>query len=781
MSIESRYHKGETVFAHWKVEKHLGGGSNARTAVFVLTHASSDEIHSALKVVNLITEEGSLEECTPFQKSEYLSAREACTKTATQEVLLMSGLQGQPNIVGYLDHAIVDWQEDGCFGRDLLIRMELLTDLRKLMLQGKVFTEAEILRIGTDICTALSVCHQKNILHRDIKPENIFVNEDGVYKLGDFGISRILDSSANSRASTGIGTPQYAAPEQFSLEYDKRVDLYSLGLVLYELCNGNHLPFTDDRASMPEYVRRRLSGEAFPELTSTSPKLSAAIFRACQFQPDARFSSAEEFSQALRSQIQEAPVQPARKDGHEQDLRRIQKMLMLGALMVLMVVLGFAFGSRKTQDPPVQTEVLQTAPAETETSPVETGTSPTEALSDAVDSSEFTYFPLGDGTVTITGYNGTVPANLMLPDTIGGMPVAAISEDAFQDTDIVRVMIPEGVIDIGSSAFAGCGRLKNVILPKSLKTIDFAAFQSCYSLEDIQLPEGLRSIEGAVFNCSGITSLSIPASVQVLNDTFLSCDELTRIDVAEENPYFSSENGVLFNKEKTTLLRYPANHLDRAYSVPESVKTLAENSFQGSRLNVLDLPEGLQTIEEGSISSFKNLKYLTIPASVQYIAEAAITGCNMLESITVAQGNKSYTSRDGVLYTMDMNMLVAFPTARTGDFTIPDTVTKLGEEAFSDTNLSRVVIPNGVKKISRACFLFSSSLESVTLPDKLVEIELSAFCCCTNLSEVNVPASLRRIDDYAFNGCDSLTSIKIPNPNCVIGEDAIPETCQVIR
>lgn len=89
----------EIVFAHWKVEKHLGGGSNGKTAVLVLSHTNSEKIHSALKVVNLITEEGSPEECTPFQLQEYQAAAESCTQAAIGEVLLMSGLQGQPNIV----------------------------------------------------------------------------------------------------------------------------------------------------------------------------------------------------------------------------------------------------------------------------------------------------------------------------------------------------------------------------------------------------------------------------------------------------------------------------------------------------------------------------------------------------------------------------------------------------------------------------------------------------------------------------------------------------------
>lgn len=237
MSVQTRY-SGGTVFDHWLVGSYLGGSANHQTAVFVLTHKSCEGLRSAMKAVNLIAREGSPAECTPIQRAKYQSLLEERTNTAVQEVRLMGQLQGHPNIVGYLDHTTVDWEEDGCFGRDLLIRMELLTDLRKRMQRGEVFPESEIRKIGTDICAALTTCHQKNILHRDVKPENIFVNHNGVYKLGDFGISRILDSASNDHASTGIGTPQYASPEQFAQSYDRRADIYSLGLVLYELCNS---------------------------------------------------------------------------------------------------------------------------------------------------------------------------------------------------------------------------------------------------------------------------------------------------------------------------------------------------------------------------------------------------------------------------------------------------------------------------------------------------------------------------------------------------------------
>lgn len=778
MSVQSRYPKGETVFEHWKVEKHLGGGSNGKTAVFVLSHASSHEIHSALKIVNLITEEGTVEECSPFQRQEFQRARESCTDTAIQEVLLMSGLQGQPNIVGYLDHAVVDWQEEDCFGRDLLIRMELLTDLRRLMLQGKVFSEEEVVRIGTDICKALSVCHQKNILHRDIKPENIFVNADGVYKLGDFGISRILDSAAESRASTGIGTPQYAAPEQFSLEYDKRADLYSLGLVLYELRNGNRLPFTDAAASMPEYVRRRLSGEAFPELKSTSPELSAAIFRACRFQPEERFSTAEDFARALHSQDtgeitpMDAPKTEDRKPGS-------RKPLLWGIPAVCVLILAFVLGMGRVQNAPVQPDTMQAAPTEGTIAPTE-GIPAPEGITGYVDDSQFTYDFLTDGSIIITGYAGEPSGELVLPGEIQGKPVSVIGSSAFENTDIRRVTIPEGVVKIEPWAFLDCENLEEIRLPDSLKTIEMCAFLGCRQLKQLQLPEGLTTIGENAFNYSGITTLAIPASVTRMEDTFLACDGLTDIQVARDNPNYSSQDGVLFDKEKTVLLRYPAARPADTYRVPRGVTVLGENAFESAMLDALELPGGLESVEEDCFY-LAQMKSLTIPASVHYIAEGAISSCPRLESILVETGNKSYASRDGVLYSGDGTVLLAFPHGRKGDFTIPDTVAFLGKAAFFGSRLSRIEIPDSVKSIPKNCFSCCYVLTGVTLPEGLADIQEGAFTSCTGLSFLELPKTVSHIGRYAFGWCTELKSVTVPNPDCVIEEQAFPEDCRIIR
>lgn len=299
MSIESRSRQYGKVFDHWQIGELLGSGSGGqtkeKTAVFKLSRIDSSRGKSALKVINLIEEKGHINALSAHRRNEYEQAKGECKKSAEQEVWLMNELQGNTNIVGYLDHTFVDWQDSTGFGYDMFIRMELLEDLRSKLRDEHHYSEKEILKIGRDICTALVLCHNKGIIHRDIKPENIFINADGNYKLGDFGIYRILSAAPSATASSGVGTPEYAAPEQFMRRYDKRVDIYSLGLVLYELSNGNKLPFASTSYVRPIDVEKRNRGIPLPKLEEISTGFWKVIQKACAFNPEDRYQTAEEF------------------------------------------------------------------------------------------------------------------------------------------------------------------------------------------------------------------------------------------------------------------------------------------------------------------------------------------------------------------------------------------------------------------------------------------------------------------------------------------------------
>ena len=157
--------------------------------------------------------------------------------------------------------------------------------------------DSGVIRLGMDICRALMLCEQKYIIHRDIKPENVMVSSFGNFKLCDFGISRVLDHTTNA---TKAGTPLYWAPEVVRMEkYGQTVDIYSLGIMMYEMLNNRRVPFI--RADEPitakkidEAMDRRQRGEQVPPPANGHPELKRIVLKACAYRPQDRYASAEE-------------------------------------------------------------------------------------------------------------------------------------------------------------------------------------------------------------------------------------------------------------------------------------------------------------------------------------------------------------------------------------------------------------------------------------------------------------------------------------------------------
>lgn len=306
MSIQERSNQYGTVFGDWHIDRFLGkGGVEGKTAVFRITREKWGITEcSAMKTINLIEQKGDLHTLSPKFQKEYRKAREESIAAAMNEVQLMYSLMGDKNIITYLDFTVSDWQEDSSFGTDLLIRMELMEkSLDQIEKELTDYDEELAYAVGKSICSALEYCHKANIIHRDIKPANIFLNKSGVYCLGDFGIARIISSQQG--ASTSTGTAAYAAPEQFTsggvyeANYDERVDLYSLGLTLYELCNKHHLPFSTTPYPRYNEIGRRVKGDALPPPSMASPELAQVILKACEHSPEKRYQTAADLRAAL--------------------------------------------------------------------------------------------------------------------------------------------------------------------------------------------------------------------------------------------------------------------------------------------------------------------------------------------------------------------------------------------------------------------------------------------------------------------------------------------------
>lgn len=290
------------VWPEWKVVRCIGEGSFG-TVYEVVRQGYQMESHAAVKVISI-----------PQNKSQIDSLclegmNQKATRTYLQnivndfvsEIRLMESFKGTQNIVSIEDYRVIEKKES--VGWDIYIRMELLTPLSKYNI---TLQEKDVVKLGCDICSALELCAERNVIHRDIKPENIFVNDFGYFKLGDFGIARKLENVTGGLSQKG--TYPYMAPEvEKGTQYDSTADIYSLGLVLYQFMNGNKLPFwpSDSRQCNPNEriraVRRRLDGESLPQPSGASPALAEVILRACSPESKNRFPTAKAMKKALLS------------------------------------------------------------------------------------------------------------------------------------------------------------------------------------------------------------------------------------------------------------------------------------------------------------------------------------------------------------------------------------------------------------------------------------------------------------------------------------------------
>ena len=309
-----------TFWPQWHVVKRLGGG--AFGDVFeIFRDKYGIRTYSALKVLRISDREAAFalppansEPDNPGgSRSNY--GEDDIPEVFLNEIRIMEALHGAPNIVSIENYHFQKVDDMS----SLYVRMELLTSFVDVLSvhqrDGTQFTIPEVLKIGKDICTALSYCEQRNIIHRDIKPANLFVDKFGDYKVGDFGASKRMETIHPTHTMTGIGTISYMAPEIFAgRSYNNTVDIYALGLVLYQLLNNGRIAFmpaygqnTSQEIDAANY--RRLQGEALPPLVgirvcgdTISSRLDGVIRRACDPDSSRRYRTAKEFHDALSGQ-----------------------------------------------------------------------------------------------------------------------------------------------------------------------------------------------------------------------------------------------------------------------------------------------------------------------------------------------------------------------------------------------------------------------------------------------------------------------------------------------
>ena len=419
-----------------------------------------------------------------------------------------------------------------------------------------------------------------------------------------------------------------------------------------------------------------------------------------------------------------------------------------------------------------------------------------------------------------SAFNGcTSLTSITIPNS-----VTSIGDRAFSGcTSLTSITIPNSVTEIGDYAFYGCTNLTNITIPDSVTGIGDSAFSGCTSLTSITIPNDVTSIGVDAFSgCTSLASITIPDGVtRIGGSAFSGCTSLTAIDVEVGNNNYTSVNGVLFNKDKTELICYPARKKGNNYKIPDGVTWIGGGAFSGcsnltsitipnsvtyipddafsgcTSLSSITIPDGVTSIGNLAFKDCTSLASVTIPSSVTETGYCAFSGCTSLTAINVATGNQNYVSVNGVLHNKDKTAIICYPAGKKdknykildgvtwiggGAFsgctsltsiTIPDRVTSIGNDAFYGcTSLTSITIPNGVTSIGSSAFEGCTSLKSITIPDGVTEIGNSAFSGCSSLTSITIPNSVTSIGDRAFSGCTSLTSITIPNSVTRIGNYA---------
>ena len=335
----TEYSKYEAFLDGWRIVRKIGQGSIGK--VYEISSSSDPAERAALKIIRLpdgpedvkrALSSGVRQEDLPQYYSRLM-------QTFMNEYEFMEKLRGSEHIVAYDSHVIIP-HEDG-IGGDILIRMELLRPLIDHVLDDEP-DEEDVLRMGLDISEALMACEEADMLHRDIKPDNIFVSEEGSYKLGDFGVARIIEETEMNLSHKG--TLAYMAPEVFrGEEYGMAADIYSLGLVMYKYLNNGRLPFMP---GFPEKVvyedsekafSRRVRKEAIPAPENGSPELQEVVLKACATEVNDRYKTASELHEALEqvnSDVQ-ADREKAVRRARRYDKRSRRRITAAVILMIL--------------------------------------------------------------------------------------------------------------------------------------------------------------------------------------------------------------------------------------------------------------------------------------------------------------------------------------------------------------------------------------------------------------------------------------------------------------
>ena len=379
-----------------------------------------------------------------------------------------------------------------------------------------------------------------------------------------------------------------------------------------------------------------------------------------------------------------------------------------------------------------------------------------------------------------------------------------IGHHAFDGLGLTSIVIPDSVISIGDYAFNKCKSLTKIDIGVSVQIIGAYSFRECTSVESIIIPDSVTTIGYGAFNdCANLMYITLGTGIKSMygdaffNDSYgtpsgrsVYISDLTKycqIDVkthgySNVSPLTGGNlyvNGVLVNDlvipsgVSEINLTFAGCRSIKSIIIPDSVTKIASYAFSSLSLRSVKIGDGVEAI--GS-KIFYDCRYLTsveIGASLSEITSSSFDGADNLQTIIVDANNEYYQSIDNVLYTKDGKTLVFYPSKKSGTaFEIPNHVNNISTNAFRNSTLSSIVIPDSVTSIDSGAFSNCSKLSSIIIPENVVTMGSYAFYNCTALATVTLPEKLTTIGNYTFYQCTSLTTITIPENVITIGNYA---------
>jgi hypothetical protein len=370
-------------------------------------------------------------------------------------------------------------------------------------------------------------------------------------------------------------------------------------------------------------------------------------------------------------------------------------------------------------------------------------------------------------------------------------------------SNIKKIVIEDGVSSVGNYAFEDFNNLDSVIIGNTLTQINGSSFRNCVKLKGINFPTSLTSIGDYAFYGAPIDSLYLHDDVTINLNAFNNLVYLNTSGTIAREAFRANKSlkTVVMRKGVIGDMSFFECDLD-SLEIQNGVTEIGQNAFQWCRnLKSVTIPSSVKTIELFAFYECDKLNKVDISAEI--IRSKAFFGCSEIQSLILREGisriedsfsecslldsvylpstltliaynafdkrvsfgvsedNNHYMSDNGILFNKAQTVLISFPTKKTGNYTLPETVEKIETFAFSESEVNTVVIPESVTQIGEHAFRYSK-IAKVNIPKSLKSIEVGTFGLCENLIDINIGVGVTDIGNGAFYGCTSLEYLKIP-------------------